>query len=211
MIRLEGERPVSGEIMLPGAPQARPQAVGRTGDAVEAEYETVPRGGGRDPARDNAAPDKSVTNNVGGLEMLRPGGRAHDGPGRGGPLFWLCGALLVSGAFWIAGGHSLVHGLPLFSSSAPAQALRLVDVNSRVEMRGERSLLLVDGAALNESDRVVVVPGLSIEVLARDGSTTRYFLGTNDQQLEPGTRFPFSSRLVAPTEGVKSVSVTFRP
>ena len=54
-----------------------------------------------------------------------------------------------------------------------------------------------------------IVPTLSINVLDNKGHTTRYLLGTNDNRLEPGGRFAFSSRLIAPNAGVKSVSVTF--
>lgn len=212
MRQLDSARPISGEIMMPGATLERPQPVRRARDTVDAEYETVLIGGSHSHDRDSAPAAKPTDVGVAGLDMLRPGaGVSRNSGGRGGPLFWLFGAVLIAGAFWIAGGHSLVHDLALLPASAPAQALRLVDVQSRVERHGGKSLLFVDGAALNEGDRTVSVPGLSIDVLARDGSTTRYFLGTNDQQLEPGTRFPFSSRLVAPSEGVKSVSVTFRP
>ncbi|MEQ9246475.1 MAG: hypothetical protein RLO21_10855, partial [Nitratireductor sp.] len=108
-----------------------------------------------------------------------------------------------------SGGHSLVRGMDVSGAENPEQVLRLVDVTSRVERQGGNALLIVDGAALNGGDGLVALPPISINVLTENGSTTRYFLGTNDQHLGPGARFPFSSRLVAPREGVKSVSVTF--
>jgi hypothetical protein len=37
-----------------------------------------------------------------------------------------------------------------------------------------------------------------------------HYLGTNEDQLEPGGRIAFSGRLVAPKEGVQSVSVSFQ-
>ena len=40
-----------------------------------------------------------------GMEILRRAKSAE--PGKGGPLFWTCGAVVVVGAFWISGGHAL--------------------------------------------------------------------------------------------------------
>ncbi len=203
MQQTDTTRFVHGEIMAPGGTRQEPQAALLSRDVVEADYETVV-----EPAARGAEPSFAAKPEMAGLSMLTSSGlSAPRERKRGGPLFWGVGLFLIAGAFWVSGGHSLVEGR---SFAGGVASMRLVDVQSRVERHGERALLIVDGAALNDGRAAATVPGLAIDVHSDDGSTTRYFLGTNDLLLEPGARFPFSSRLVAPREGVKSVSVTFR-
>jgi hypothetical protein len=83
-------------------------------------------------------------------------------------------------------------------------------VVSRIDRRGERSFLLVDGEVANPGDEGAMVPPLAIIVTGLDGRETRYYLGTNEKVLAPGERFAFSSRLHAPSEGVRTVTVDFR-
>ncbi|MCR4265509.1 hypothetical protein [Nitratireductor sp. ZSWI3] len=195
--------------MTPRAARERVRPHAGVEEIVDADFETVAEGGGNPVWRNTGRHGRPA--GLSGMNMLQAGGLlSRRAPRRGGPFFWSFGALLVLAAFWVAGGHSLVHDLPLLDASRPMPAMKLVDLQSRVERHGDRLLLIVDGAALNDGSAPAIVPGLAIDVLADNGSTTRYFLGTNELQLEPGTRFPFSSRLVAPSEGVKSVSVTFR-
>ena len=203
----DSARPVSGEIMMPDRVRAAQSRTVEACNAVDADFETVVSAGGATPAAGSApAVEKALT----GLDMLKPGRRIQPVKSpRAGPLFWAFGVVITAGAFWISGGHSLVRGMDVSRVGNPEQVLRLVDVTSRVERQGGNALLIVDGAALNGGDGLVALPPISINVLTENGSTTRYFLGTNDQHLGPGARFPFSSRLVAPREGVKSVSVTF--
>ncbi|MDS1136342.1 hypothetical protein [Nitratireductor indicus] len=203
MQQTDTTRFVHGEIMAPGSIRQEPHAASLSCDVIEADFETLPEIAGRD-----TEPSFTAKREMAGLSMLTSSGlSAPRERKRGGPLFWAAGLFLMLGAFWVSGGHSLVEGRSFASGVA---SMRLVDVQSRVERHGERALLIVDGAALNDGGAAAAVPGLAIDVHSDDGSTTRYFLGTNDLLLEPGARFPFSSRLVAPREGVKSVSVTFR-
>ncbi|WP_292897486.1 hypothetical protein [Nitratireductor sp.] len=203
----DSTRPVSGEIMMPD-PVRHAQPLGAAAcEAVDADFETVIAAAPTTPASVSRPSTEQV---VAGLDMLRTGGQsARQKNSRAGPAFWLFGALITVGAFWISGGHSLVRELNVLASHQPQQVLQLVDVTSRVERQGDNAMLIVDGAALNGGDGLVLLPPISINVLTENGSTTRYFLGTNTQHLGPGARFPFSSRLVAPREGIKSVSVTF--
>ena len=71
-------------------------------------------------------------------------------------------------------------------------------------------MLFVDGKALNDDRVARMLPRLEIGVTANDGAVMRYNLGTSAEPLAPGAAFAFSSRLEAPKEGVKSVSVTFQ-
>ena len=50
---------------------------------------------------------------------------------------------------------------------------------------------------------------IEIAVTGNDGLVTRYRLGTSGRPLSPGETFDFSSRLDAPKNGVKTVTVTF--
>ena len=70
-------------------------------------------------------------------------------------------------------------------------------------------MLSVDGKAVNDGNRTQPMPPLKIEIVAGDGVATRYNLGTSGSPVEPGEEFAFASRLPVPTNGVKSVSVTF--
>ena len=151
-----------------------------------------------------------------GFESLRKTDAAPpaQGRGRGGPLFWIVGLGLAAGAFWVSGGHALVRQVPLPGETAPAQsivnALHIVDVTSRVEEHGGRPVLFVDGKAVNDDRVARILPRLEIDVTANDGTVMRYNLGTSAEPLAPGAGFGFSSRVEAPKEGVKSVSVTLQ-
>lgn len=209
----DSARPLSGEIMMPDRARGsqRQSDAGRDAgrDVVDVGFETLAPGEKPEARAPRTALPSGET--VSGLDMLKPGA-AHRRVKRGpaGPLFWAVGALFIAGAFWVSGGHSLVQAMDFGQRETPSQALRLVEVTSRVERQGSQALLIVDGAAFNGGSKIVAIPSISINVTSENGSTTRYFLGTNEQHLGPGARFPFSSRLVAPSEGVKSVSVTFR-
>jgi hypothetical protein len=124
-------------------------------------------------------------------------------------LFWLFGLTLAACAFWLAGGHALVHGDG--SQAIGTQgALRIVGVTSSVVTAGGRPYLSVDGAAINEGQAAARLPGIEIKVTGNSGRITRYNLGTSDRQLAPGQRFAFSSRLEVPKDGVRTVVVDFR-
>ena len=196
-------RPVSGEIMTGDAQPSplRPVAT----DFSDAEYETL-----ADTRAENVrAPMEAAAP---GMDFLRTGARTIEGAsGRGGPLFWASGLLLVALSFWIAGGHALVRQqLVAFAPSEPREQLRIGEVKSRVEKHNGRDVLFVDGNAENHGTSRVALPALEIIVTGNDGGNTRYSLGARGAELAPGNRYAFSSRLEAPRNGVKSVSVTFQ-
>lgn len=197
-------RPVSGEIMTGDAIR---NDTTRQGDVSDAEYETV--GASSDMARRRFKPAAPAT----GLDFLKAGAddAAVDRRGRqGGPLFWSFGLTLVMLAFWISGGHALVRNVVLPAPSERLQPLRIGEVKSRIENRNGRDVLFVDGRAENHGGSATALPPIEITVTDSNGTATRYFLGTNDAELQPGDRYSFSSRLEAPRYGVKSVSVSFR-
>ncbi|MDQ6432659.1 hypothetical protein RB623_01160 [Mesorhizobium sp. LHD-90] len=194
-------RPVSGEIMTAAASR---RAAGPPGDVVDAEFEVV---GERQPM----VPPRSFRAGLEpGMDFLAAKS-TPDRPGLfgrpGGALFWTGGGLLALLAFWISGGHALM--LPQAGAPSPGAAFTLTDISSRVDASGTRPVLLVDGQAGNDGAVAGHLPGLEIHVAGLDGKTTRYKLGTFARQLDPGERFAFSSRLDAPRNGVRSVSVTF--
>jgi hypothetical protein len=82
-------------------------------------------------------------------------------------------------------------------------------VASRVEDRAGRKVLFVDGRATNHGGSELPLPPIEIAVTGVDGSIARYRLGTLPDLLPPGGQFNFSSRLEAPKEGVRTVSVAF--
>ena len=75
-------------------------------------------------------------------------------------------------------------------------------MGDRVEL-GQIQRFRTDGQTVEQ------LPELEIVVTGNDGLTTRYRLGTSGRPLAPGETFGFSSRLEAPKNGVKTVSVTF--
>jgi len=197
-------RPVSGEIMTGRAAHTLPSgAVAASVDVVDADYEIVsPPERDPDSSRFHAAPTPSV----GGMAMLRrAGGDLARGPVGGGPIFWIFGMAAVAAAFWVSGGHALVH----HASPQPAAALTISGVSSRIQNAGEKTFLHVDGHAANDGEGAAALPPLEIRVASNDGRVARYKLGTFKHQMEPGERFAFSSRLDVPKSGVKTVSVTF--
>ncbi len=198
-------RPVSGEIMTGDASPSplRPAAA----DFSDAEYETVTGA----PAA-SAHVVRSEPASAPGMDLLRTRARAIEaGSGRGGALFWASGLLLVVLSFWIAGGHALVRQQVIaFMSSGERQPLRIGEVKSRVEKHNGRDVLFVDGNAENHGKSQLALPALEIIVTGNDGGSTRYSLGSQGAELAPGNRYSFSSRLEAPRNGVRSVSVTFQ-
>lgn len=196
-------RPVSGEIMTDGAASS---GGAQPVDFADAEFEPVEHGPGPRSSRTRAAGPAA------GMEMLRdaPATAAPAARQPGGPLFWSAGLALVALAFWVSGGHALVRQVALQAPAESAQPLRIGEVESRVETHGGRDILFVDGRARNHGESPLPLPPIEIAVTANDGATTRYFLGTRGTDLDPGASYDFSSRLEAPTNGVKTVSVTFQ-
>lgn len=211
-------RPVSGEIMAAPPAGAEPAEPGFVrADVVDAEFESLGRPAPAEPAI--SQPVLSIGTAVSplqGLDSLRKTDVPNrpQAPQRGGPVFWIFGLGLVAGAFWVSGGHALVRQAPFATATQPAQPvvnpLRIADVTSRVEDHGGRSILFVEGRTINEGSETETPPPLEINVTANDGKVMRYNLGTSPQPLAPGRASAFSSRVEAPKEGVKSVSVTFR-
>jgi len=194
-------RPVSGEIMS-AAPAVAAHRHHRADDVVDARFETV-------APQPDPTPRPAAEAPPSGLGILRARQPGRTPPQRGGPLFWTVGLALVAGAFWVSGGHALFapRVRPEQARPAPTHPMRIVDVTSRIETGGA---LLVAGAVRNEGAAAGALPTLSIHVTAKDGTVTRYFLGTGGRTLQPGDRYPFSSRLVAPKDGVGTVTVDFR-
>lgn len=195
-------RPVSGEIMAGGTDDA---ATARRGDFTDAEFESL----AGDPPRRQAAA-APTREPVRGMDFLKGGAVAEPRESRhGGPAFWAGGLVIVFGAFWMSGGHAVVAKMPQFRQVEKPAPLHIADVRSRIENRDGRAVLFVEGTVENRSAGDMALPPLSISVHENDGPTTSYILGTNGSVLKPGDRYTFSSRLIAPSNGVKSVSVTF--
>lgn len=207
-------RPVSGEIMT--APEDMPQA--RSGhvagdDIVDAEFEVVSIGAPSPEAEPQPAQTAiaSPAAPLAGMDSLRrsEGPAAAVGPVRGGPIFWIVGIGLAAVAFWVSGGHALVRSIPFLAEQAPAHALSISGVTSRVDASGPRPVLFVEGEAANDGSSTEMLPPLDMLVTGNDGRVIRYRLGTSGRALAPGEKFAFSSRLDVPKNGVKTVSVTF--
>lgn len=182
-------------------------------DVVDADYIVIdttaaapqtPTGGSVQPRAAPASTDPSPP----GMEMLR-----RDAPrkltrsARGGPLFWIGGAMLVAAAFWVAGGHAVIR--PMVAAREPESAMRIASVISRVDRSGIRPVLQIDGQAVNESSEQAAMPSLNIEVLSPGGGSMHYKLGALNTSVEGGGSFAFSSRLDMPEAGVRTVFVTF--
>ncbi len=207
MAEHEKPRPVSGEIMSAARGKDAPSPAG---DFTDAEFETVARPAPEAPVRSARPATQAPPNGMESLRAVPVKERPAPFSQHGGPAFWLSGLIIVIAAFWVAGGHVLVRERVLETLPADAPGLAIRDVQSRVEPHGGGDILFVDGNVENDSQRDMEVPPLSILVASRSGPATTYFLGTNGTVLAPGERFPFSSRLQAPENGVSHVTVTFR-
>jgi hypothetical protein len=203
MVKTDKTRPISGEIMESPAPERIARA--REDDVVEAEYESLGPASVPAPVSSTAGAPP-----VRGMEMLRGMGGHVARATRGGPVFWSLGLAMVATAFWISGGHVLLASHGETRKITGAQRLTIENVASRVEGHGERIILHVDGEAFNRGHTGMAVPPIAIAITDGAGETTRHFLGTNGMHLVPGESFGFSSRVEAPSNGVKSVTVTFR-
>jgi hypothetical protein len=148
---------------------------------------------------------------AGGMNTLRSIGGSTERDRRGGAIFWTVGLGLVAAAFWFSGGYSLLSPAGGHQERASAaQPLSVENVTSRVEHRDGRDVLFVEGETRNRGRDVMPVPPIAIAVTDGAGETTRYLLGAGSDQLGPGERLSFSSRVEAPGSGVRSVAVTFR-
>lgn len=207
-------RPVSGEIMSGDAPPAAARPLRADADVVDADFESVAVRSA--PARSEMQQEPGSAGSAAaparGMDILMAAEQPQSR--RAGPAFWLFGAVLVAGAFWVSGGHALVSRpapavAPPVVEADPREGLRIIEVTSRIERAGSRAFVLVDGQVVNTGARTAPLPALDIRVTDAAGRSTRYSLGTGDRRLTPGERFAFSSRLEAPADGVGTVTVDF--
>jgi hypothetical protein len=211
MAEARNARLVSGEIMATASagdalPCREPHF-----DFIDAEFVTLGRSADAAAVATSATASRAEASTAGGMHMLRSQRpvRTHFGSVRGGPLFWTAGFGLVAAAFWFSGGHALMPAGSFNSMQASAQPLRIASVVSRVDISGAREMLNIDGEAVNDGADPLPMPPMNIQVVALDGATTHYNLGTSGSPVAPGEKFAFASRLPVPKNGVKSVSVTF--
>jgi hypothetical protein len=207
----EKPRAVSGEIMTDGV-AAGAGRMEPAGDIIDADYIRLPQDASAEApkAAESSSAIGSAAAPTAGMDMLRQNKpAAPTNPVRGGPLFWTTGIALVIASFWVSGGHALVREMSFSGTQAPQSALRISGVTSRVDVSGTRAVLFVDGEAANDGKTTEHLPPLEIAVTGNDGLVTRYRLGTSGRPLAPGETFAFSSRLDAPKNGVKTVSVAF--
>jgi hypothetical protein len=209
-------RLVSGEIIPVSGEPVSPAA--RADDVIDAEFETL-----RPDPQERLA-GTTLPGTIGsagapaqGLGSLRKSERQAEAvASRGGPIFWIVGLALIVGAFWVSGGHALVRQSAPATQSRPLQPaaaahpLQITEVTSRIEERGGRRVLFIDGMIVNTGKDALTLPPVDIAVTTNDETVLRYRLGTSQDLLAAGRRTGFSSRLEAPKEGVKSVSVTFQ-
>ncbi|TPI46564.1 hypothetical protein FJW05_13940 [Mesorhizobium sp. B2-9-1] len=201
-------RPVSGEIMTGTATNAAPERVMfDAADIVDADYVVLPRFA----AYPESAPPPQMpsTPSIGGMGMLRRPEVAPSRSSRGGPLFWIAGVGIALASFWVSGGHALVRQSPFWTTAAPASALTISGVTSRIDASGLKPVLFVDGEAANDGMRSETLPPLEIRVTDNNSNIIRYRLGTSNRSLSPGERFGFSSRFDVPKDGVRTVAVIF--
>ena len=196
-------RPVSGEIMA-GAATRDDTTLRR--DFADAEIVAV------DPVPPQAPRPSPAAPGAEGMDLLRarPTSAARRASVQGGPLFWATGLAMVGLAFWVSGGHELVRQSFSPAAMVKGEALRIGDVATRVENRGGRDILFIDGEARNDGDATEPMRPIEIAIVGNDGRATRYFLAARTPELAPGNRYAFSSRIEAPANGVRSVSVSFQ-
>ncbi|TPI59771.1 hypothetical protein FJ417_15220 [Mesorhizobium sp. B3-1-7] len=200
-------RPVSGEIMTGTATNAAPDRVMfDAADIVDADYVVLPRF-----AATPSAPPPQIppTPSIEGMGMLRKPEAAPSRSSRGGPTFWIAGVGIALISFWVSGGHALVRQSPFWAAAAPASALTISGVTSRIDESGLKPVLFVDGEAANDGTRSQTLPPLEIRVTDNNSNIIRYRLGTSNRSLAPGERFGFSSRFDVPKDGVRTVAVIF--
>jgi hypothetical protein len=169
-------------------------------DIVDAEYETIGRGGAQQPIPAVQPPSAHAK----GMDFLRAAEPA--GSHRAGSGFWAVGALAVCAAFWMSGGHSLSRHLPFAGDGAGT--VRVASLKSRVAETAGGPRLFIDGAVENTASASTPAPNLTIQVTDHDGAVTRYRIATAGETIASGAAWRFSSRIDAPGSGVRSVSVT---
>ena len=220
MVDERNARPMSGEIMSgeimsgeikAGAPREAASRNSPSTDVIDADFVVLADTPARTELAHAASAIPSQQAPVEGMGMLKQDEATEGRPfgARGGPIFWIAGLGLVVAAFWASGGHALVRQAPFVSASKPTAALRISEVDSRVDATGAKPVLFVDGQAMNDGTADAQMPALEIVVTDNSGQITRYRLGTSGRTLPPGERFAFSSRLDVPKNGVKTVSVGF--
>ncbi|RWH67823.1 hypothetical protein [Mesorhizobium sp.] len=202
-------RPVSGEIMTgPATNAALERAMSNAPDIVDADYVVLPRFATH-PELSPRQPQIPPTPAIKGMGILRKPDASLPRPSRGGPTFWIAGVGIALVSFWVSGGHALVRQSTFWVNAAPASALTISGVTSRIDESGLKPVLFVDGEAANDGMGSETLPPLEIRVTDNDSNIIRYRLGTSDRVLAPGERFGFSSRLDVPRNGVRTVSVIF--
>lgn len=126
--------------------------------------------------------------------------------GRGGPLFWIGGAILVAASFWMSGGGAMFRAPA--AALAAGGSLGITSFAAHVKLLDGRTVIIVDGKAGNSGSHAARLRPLAVTVEGRDGGRMLYHLGTDDRMLAAGGSILFSGRLDAPKDGVESVSVS---
>src|SRR5690606_30723434 len=167
----EKRAPLPGRIIAEAGSGGRvpPFAEGAAA-VVDAEFEMLgPTDRQNTPAHTFPATDASRPS---GLDTLRSGPQRRAGkssagkpsavsvgqrpPVSGRALFWAVGAVLVAGAFWTSGGHTVLGKAD--AARQPPSHLRIADLATRLEKANGRTLLLVDGAAVNDGRGTQALP-----------------------------------------------------
>ena len=212
----ERRRAVSGEIMTGpegGSTDGPQRRIAPGDDVVDAEYDQrAPVCACRIASIRVRLVDRVRRAPAAGMDMLRRNEpeKASRSSVPGGPLFWTTSAALVLAAFWVSGGHALVRNASIAGDRGAEERASHFrrHLARRCIGRCARSCWSTARRPMTAL-RSNVCRRIEIAVTGNDGLVTRYRLGTSGRPLSPGETFDFSSRLDAPKNGVKTVTVTF--
>ncbi len=125
----------------------------------------------------------------------------------GGIGFWGVGVVVISAAFWVSGGYSLVDGKPQQRSGAirPSTLDAEQGVATRAQAIGAHAQVQYRGA------EVEAVPPAAFRVLTREGREIDYRVISADKPLPAGSGRVFPTRIVAAPNEAASVRAIFIP
>ena len=149
-----------------------------------------------------------------------PGGNEHGCVGsaghveraaRGGPVFCRAGSCWCAALTRFGGRHNIVAGKGLIGSPTARQPLAIDVWRSRVEPRGEGEVLFRGGCDTNRGTDTRAYRPIAIAITDRNGfDEPAIFWDKRRAAGAPASSIGFSSRVEAPSNGVRSVTVTFR-
>ena len=175
-------------------------------DVIDVEFETIAGNSTNGENKqasilDRQSEDSSIDADQ--LAVFGSGGRRREAQPMSLPVFSLVAAICTIGAFYLAGGHTLLNSSTAPDSIEPpvtelpdnvSQPLKFEDITTNVIERSELKVLTIRATIINTDEIPQIIPAIIVR-LGDDPATGRMFRVNRGETLLPGERLVFTNSL----------------